>query len=168
MAKSQNDQGLVGPQLRRDGVKTTIPTIGTITTIEDVNRRPASSLTEAQHHLFRFTSDQNKQFWLVPSWFFLHFFVILSKIKLSNEDELILLCTRLNINSTVQQKIRELLNSSINWTKIIAISSYHQILILFYYSLNRLNLQGLISPEIYPALNNCHYINLKRNIRSYW
>ena len=89
------------------------------------------------------------------------------KIKISNEYKLIFFCTRLKIDSAIQKKIKELLNSSINWDKIIEIYNYHQVLPLLYYNLTKLNFQDFIPQDIYSILKNSYYINLNRNIRFY-
>lgn len=84
------------------------------------------------------------------------------------EHKLVFLCTRLEINSSTRQEIRELvLNSSIEWNKIIEISTRHEIIPFLYYNLNRLGLQNIIPEDIYRILKNSYYINLDRNIRFY-
>lgn len=89
----------------------------------------------------------------------------MDKKTLPNEHKLIFLCARLKINSSLQQKIKELISHPTNWNEIIEISRRHQILTLIYYNLNKLNLKNIIPKDIYYALENSYYLNLDRNIK---
>lgn len=86
------------------------------------------------------------------------------KIKVSNENQLILLCTRLEINSSIQQEIKEILNGTIDWNKVIEVSNRQRILPFLYYNLDRLNLQGIIPQDAFAVMKKCYYFNLRRNL----
>jgi len=89
------------------------------------------------------------------------------KRRMPIEYKLILLCARLEINSRIQQEIKKIISSQINWSKIIEISTLHEIIPLLYYNLNKLNLQNIIPEDSFRILKNFYYINLGRNIRFY-
>ncbi len=85
------------------------------------------------------------------------------KIKLSDEYQLTFLCTRFEINASIQQEIERLLSNPLDWNKIIEIANCHQILPFLYYNLSGLNLQNLVPKNIFVIMKNYHYSNLVRN-----
>ncbi len=87
------------------------------------------------------------------------------KIKVSNEYRLIFLCTRLEINSSIRQEIKELLNGAIDWNKVIEVSNRQQILPFLYYNLTKFDIQYIIPQDIFVVIKNYYYANLKRNLR---
>jgi len=86
------------------------------------------------------------------------------KRNLSKECEIILLCTRLELNNIIQQKIKGYLSGTVDWNKIIQISNQHQILPFLYYNLEKLNIQDNLPQDIFTKIKNCYYANLHRNI----
>lgn len=84
--------------------------------------------------------------------------------EIPNEYKLILLITRLEINNSIDQEIRKLLNNLINWNEIIKVSNHQQILPFLYYNIGKLNLQNFIPQDIFAEMKNCYYANLNRNI----
>lgn len=88
----------------------------------------------------------------------------MNKRKIPEEHKLIIFCTRLQINSHIQQKIRDLLSNPIDWNKIIEISQQQQILPFLYYNLTKLNVQYIIPQDIFEIIKNRYYANLNRNL----
>ncbi len=86
------------------------------------------------------------------------------KKELPNEYKLILLCARIETNNSLNQKIIELLNTPLDWSKIIEISSYQRVTPFLYYNLNKLNLQDILSQPAVLTMRNHYYANLQRNL----
>ena len=88
----------------------------------------------------------------------------MQKIKMLNEYKLVRLCAKLKVGDTERKAMRVLLNSSINWNKIVEISRDHKILPLLYYTLDKLGLLNGIPQTVLITLKNHYYSNLLRNL----
>jgi len=80
------------------------------------------------------------------------------------EDKLILLCAKLEINSQIQQEIKEIISSQANWSKIIEKAICQEVFPFLYYSLNKAGLLNFIPEEIFVKIKSYYYANLKRNL----
>ncbi len=87
----------------------------------------------------------------------------MKKNSVNFEYKLIFLCARLRINESIQNEIRNLLNSPLNWDKIKEISIRNEILPFLYYNLNQPRLQDFVPKEMFALMKNYHYANLIRN-----
>ncbi|MFH0790933.1 MAG: nucleotidyltransferase family protein, partial [Candidatus Omnitrophota bacterium] len=83
---------------------------------------------------------------------------------LPNEYKLVLLCARININNSLNQEIKKLLNNPLDWSKIIEISSCQRVTPFLYYNLNKFNLQDILSQPAGLTIKNYYYANLQRNL----
>lgn len=84
--------------------------------------------------------------------------------KLSHEYELILLCAQLRINDAVKLSIKEILNNSVDWNKLVTMSFRQEISPLLFKNLTEFNAQHLIPHNIWEILKNSYYVNFKRNL----
>ena len=89
----------------------------------------------------------------------------MKKKKISIEDKLIFLCARINIDSSTQKNISQLLYKPISWNRIIETSNHHKILPFLYYNLNKINLLDLIPQDTLAILKNSYYCNIDRNAK---
>lgn len=84
---------------------------------------------------------------------------------LPSEHNLILLSARLDINSSIREEIKRLLNKPIDWHKTIKLSKQQQISPFLYYTVKNLELQNAIPQDILTTMKKHYYSNLKRNLR---
>lgn len=87
------------------------------------------------------------------------------KRTLPEEHQLIIFCTRLNLQGPEHQEIKALLlsNNKLNWDKIISLARIQEITPFLFYHLNRLNLKDLIPQYIWIIMKSYYYLNLKKN-----
>lgn len=84
----------------------------------------------------------------------------------SIEEKIILLCSRTNVDSSIQKTLLHILpNYSPDWGAIIKTSNQHNILPFLYYNLNKANLLGVIPEDIGTILKNSYYSNVGRNVK---
>lgn len=84
--------------------------------------------------------------------------------KFPDEVRLILYCAQATVDTSVQRKLQELLQSPLDWQLIIEQSYYHDILPLLYYNINKIHGQK-ICKSTFAMLKNAYYATLAKNMR---
>ena len=56
-------------------------------------------------------------------------------IKITNEDKLLILCARTQLNPEIKSKLIKLLNGDLDWDYLIQMAFHHKIMPLLYWNL---------------------------------
>jgi len=88
-------------------------------------------------------------------------------MTLSNEDKLLLACTRIRLEDKSIHKIKELISNDLNWEYIVKNASRYGIAPLLFHSLRNINENGIIPQEFMEALKKGYYDNALRNMKLY-
>lgn len=83
--------------------------------------------------------------------------------NISIQNKLILLCSRLTLESPQEQALSNILTSQLNWEKLINTANQYGVLPFIYYNLNKINAQAIIPSDIFQNMKNTYYANLARN-----
>ena len=87
----------------------------------------------------------------------------MSQEEFSQETMFMLYCARVNIDTSTQCKLHELIHLPLDWNHIIEQSSYHGILPLLYYNIHKIQSQN-IPESAFAILKNSYYDTLVKNM----
>ena len=88
-------------------------------------------------------------------------------MNMQPEEQLLLSCARTKLSKNNQDKIRKLVNNSLDWDYLLQMGKAHGLAPLLYYHLHRIDHEHQIPQAIINQLHNIYYSNLARNLLLY-
>lgn len=88
-------------------------------------------------------------------------------MNLSNEDNLLLTCTRIKPDDKSIHKIKDLIGSGLNWEYIVEKVSQYGLASLLFHNLRGINENGSVPQEVMATLKKGYYENALRNMKLY-
>jgi len=83
-------------------------------------------------------------------------------IKITNEDKLLILCTRTQLNPEIKAKLTKLLNIDLDWDYLIQRAFEHKLMPLLYWNLKRF--QDEVPENVFKCLKESFNRNAKKNL----
>ncbi len=88
----------------------------------------------------------------------------MSQNEVSNETKLMLYCARVTMDSSIQNKLQEILQSPLDWKSVIEQSYYHEISPLIYDNINKVRHQTVSHTATFALLENAYYATSVKNM----
>ena len=85
--------------------------------------------------------------------------------KISYEDRLVLLLSRLTVDSFNREELSMLLSAPLDWERVLETAIQHQVSPFGYYQLNKLNLSNKVPLDTWDKFKNHYYSNITRNTK---
>lgn len=84
-------------------------------------------------------------------------------IKITNEDKILLLCARTQLNPEIKSKLIKLIHSDIEWEYLLKVAAIHRLTPLLYHNLNSI-CPELVPEDILDELKNYFNVNVRKNL----